>query len=265
MCTDQLLLDLSDPAQIVGLSPFAADFRRSWAAGRAESFPRLSGTAEEVMVIKPDLVVSGRFTRQATHAFIRAHNIAIEEFEPARSIAESRQQILRFGEITGGTARAAARVAELDAAVLALRSVAKGARLRVLPLSRRGWVAGSQSLVSDLLVQAGLINSGSELGLKAGGFASLEAIATLKPDAILVSQADRKAEDQGSAMLLHPAIEMLFPPERRIILPERLTVCGGPMLVEAMQQLARQIESLKTREAAPLGLTAPSYVNGQSR
>ena len=48
-------------------------------------------------------------------------------------------------------------------------------------------------------------------------------------------------------MLLHPAIQGLFPPERRIILSEQLTVCGGPRLVEAMRLLAEQIARLKLR------------------
>jgi iron complex transport system substrate-binding protein len=45
-------------------------------------------------------------------------------------------------------------------------------------------------------------------------------------------------------MLLHPAIQKMFPAEKRIILPERLTVCGGPMLTEAMRHFAREIERL---------------------
>ena len=49
------------------------------------------------------------------------------------------------------------------------------------------------------------------------------------------------AEDQGRALLLHPALQTLYPPARRIVIPERLTVCGGPMLVEALDRLAAEI------------------------
>jgi iron complex transport system substrate-binding protein len=72
----------------------------------------------------------------------------------------------------------------------------------------------------------------------------------LKPDAILVARADGAAEDQGQAMLLHPAIQSLFPPERRIVIPEALTICGGPMLADAMDRLAAQIAKLRPRNAA---------------
>jgi iron complex transport system substrate-binding protein len=250
MCTDQLLLDLAPPEQIAGLSPFAADTARSFMATRAGSLPILSGSAEEVMVLQPDLVVSGTFTKRATREFIRARGVNLEEFAPVRTLAETKRQITRFGEITGATAKAAARNAEIDAALAELRTAASAQKLRVLPLARRAWVSGSNSLMSELLTQAGLVNAAGELGIRTGGRTTLEQIVMLKPDAILISRDDGEAEDQGRALLLHPAIQLLFPPERRIVIPERLTVCGGPMLADAMRALAGQISRLKPRSAA---------------
>jgi iron complex transport system substrate-binding protein len=249
MCTDQLLLDLADPAQIIGLSPFAADAARSFLASRAQALPIMSGTAEEVMVLRPDLVVAGTFTKRATREFIRARGVNLEEFAPVRTLAETKRQITRFGEITGAQAKAAARNAELDEALVELRAAASRQKLRVLPLARRAWVSGSSSLMSELLTQAGLVNAAGELGIRTGGRTTLEAIIMLKPDAIVISRDDDAAEDQGRALLLHPAIQNLFPPERRIVIPERLTVCGGPMLVQAMRTFRQQISRLKPREA----------------
>jgi iron complex transport system substrate-binding protein len=247
MCTDQLLLDLASPGQIMGLSPFARDPALSSMAAKAAGLPMLSGTAEEIMLMKPDLVVADRFTKRATREFIRARNVPLEEFDTVLTLAETKRQITRFGEITGAAAKAAERVAELNAAAAALKDVAVSSRLRVLPLSRRGWVSGRETLISDLLRQAGLVNAADELGLPAGGFLTLEGIVKLRPDAILISSDRSSAEDQGSAMLLHPVIDALFPPERRIILSERLTVCGGPMLVDAMRSLASQVSRLIPR------------------
>jgi iron complex transport system substrate-binding protein len=247
MCTDQLLLDLAKPSQIAGLSPFARDKKLSWFAAKAEGLPLLSGTAEEIITIKPDLIVADRYTKRATREFIRARGAPLEEFDTVLTLAESRRQILRFGDITGAKQRAAERVAELDAALAALKAVALTSGLRVLPLSRRGWVAGGRTLISELLSEAGLRNAADDLGFKNGGFASLETIIALKPDALLISTDEHNAEDQGAAMLLHPAIRNAFPAERRIVLAENLTICGGPMLAEAMRVLAAQLGRIKPR------------------
>ena len=244
MCTDQLLLAIADPEQILGLSPFAQDAERSWAAGRAMDHPVLSGTAEEVLYLKPDIVMGGRFTRRATRNLLRAKGFHVEEFDPVRNIEESREQIRRVGVLTGHEERAEAHVAALDAAIERVRASASRRNLRILPLQRRGWVSGGETLITELLALTGLSNAASELGLKSGGQVSLEAIVKLRPDALLISRDDTTAEDQGRAMLHHPAINAMFPPERRLVIPQSLTVCGGPMLAEALERLAREIEKL---------------------
>jgi iron complex transport system substrate-binding protein len=251
MCTDQMLLDLARPEQILGLSPFARDSARSWAFKQAAALPILSGTAEEVMMLKPDIVLAGRFTKRTTREFIRARGIRTEEFDAVRTIAESRQQIARIAALVGAQDLGRQRIAAMDEAFLKLKAAPAGTQLRVLPLSRRGWVTGQESLTSDLLKTAGLVNVAGEIGLRSGGFLTLEAIVKLRPDAILLSRDDGAAEDQGRAKLLHPAIANLFPPERRIVIPESLTVCGGPMLIATMERLATQIANLKPRDAAP--------------
>lgn len=240
LCTDQLLLSLADPEQIVGIGPYSRDRTRSWAAGRAAAHRVLSGTGEEIVFLKPDLVLSGRPTPQATRALLRATGFRVEEFEPVRSIEEAKAQIRRVGELVGHPGRAAALDAAIDAAVARTRRAAAKAPLRVLSVQRRGWVAGADSLTSSLLATTGLANAAADLGLSTGGFVPLEAIVKARPDLILVTGSG--AEDQGQAMLLHPALARLYPPEKRIVVPERLTVCGGPMLAEALARLAAQLE-----------------------
>jgi iron complex transport system substrate-binding protein len=241
VCTDQLLLALADPGQIVGLSPASRDVARSWAATDASRHPRLSGQAEDVLILKPDLVVAGLFSRRATRELLKAKNIPVAEFDVATSLQHARDQIGRMGELTRQPERAAAHIARLDQAVERTRAAAARRSFTVLPLSRRGWVSGSDSLVNALLVAAGLSNAAGRIGLKAGGFASLETIVSAHPDLILVADDSPFAEDQGRAFLLHPALQQLYPPDKRLVIPERLTVCGGPMLAEALDRLTAEI------------------------
>ena len=79
-----------------------------------------------------------------------------------------------MGEITGHPDRATAEIARLDAAVARAHRAVADKHYRVLPLSRRGWVSGSDSFVSALLTETGLFNAAGDLGVAFGGFASLE-------------------------------------------------------------------------------------------
>jgi iron complex transport system substrate-binding protein len=242
VCSDQLLLTLADPDQIIGLSRFARDAWQSWAAGEARRYPVLSGGAEDVLMLKPDIVVASLFDKRSTRELMKAKGLHLAEFTVPRTLGEVKEQIREMGDIVQHPDRARAAIVRLDAATARARQAVTDRHFRVLPLSRRGWVSGSDSLVSSLLTETGLRNPAGDLGVAFGGYASLEAIISLKPDFILVSEAGDRAEDDGRAFLLHPALERFYPQEKRIVLPERLTVCGGVMLAEALDVLVNELK-----------------------
>jgi len=242
LCTDQLLVTLADPAQILGLSPYSRDRARSWDPAKAAQFPMLSGEAEDVLVLRPDVVVAGRFTKRATRELLKEKALRVVEFDAPRSLDDVKKQIRQMGDLVQHPERAAAEIQRMDAAIAHAREVVSRKPYRVLALSRRGWVSGGDSLTSSLLATAGLNNAATDLGYKLGGFASLETIVSLKPDFLLVSEAGDFAEDEGRAFMLHPALERLYPASKRIVIPEKLTVCGGPKLSEALDRLASELE-----------------------
>ena len=245
VCTDQLLLPLADPGQILGLSRFARDAWQSWAAEEARRYPVLSGGAEDVLALKPDAVVASSFDKRSTRELLKAQGLRLAEFSVPRNFDEVKAQIRRMGEIVQHEDRAAAEIAKLDAAMARARQAVVEKHYSVLPLSRRGWVSGRDSLVSSLLTETGLFNAADALGIGAGGFASLEAIVQARPDFLLVSEEGDRAQDEGRAFLLHPALERFYPPQKRIVLPERLTVCGGVMLSDALDALVTELKRVE--------------------
>jgi iron complex transport system substrate-binding protein len=245
VCTDQLLLPLADPEQILGLSRYSRDIWQSWAAKDASRYNILSGGAEDVLVLAPDIVVASQFDKRSTRELLKEHGLHLVEFAVPRNLEEAKGQIRQMGDISGHPDRATVEIATLDAAIARARLVVADKHYSVLSLSRRGWVSGSDSLVSSLLTATGLFNAAGDLGVAFGGYASLEAIVNLKPDFILVSEAGDRAEDDGRAFLLHPALERFYPPARRIVIPERLTVCGGVMLAEALDVLVRELKRVE--------------------
>lgn len=244
-CTDQLLLRLADPEQIVGLSPFARDRSMSWLAGEAMNYRQLSGEAEDILVLHPDIVVVGLYTRPETRQLLKDKGFRVEEFDTGNSLDDAKAQIVRMAGLLGHPERAAPEIARLDAAIARAREAVARKPYRVLFVSRRGWVAGANDMMSSLLATVGLVNAAAELGNPNGGYVPLETILMAKPDLLIVSDGGSRAEDQGKAFLLHPALEALYPPDKRIVIPERLTVCGGPMLGEALDTLVSELKRVR--------------------
>src|SRR6202051_127433 len=174
VCTDQLLMTLADPEQILGLSRYSRDRFQSWAADDARHYRILSGGAEDILVLRPDVVVASLFDKRSTRELLKEKGLHLAEFAVPRNLDEVMAQIRQMGEIVGHPDRARAEIARLDDAIARARQAVAAKPYRVLPLSRRGWVSGSDSLVSSLLAETGLFNAAGDLGITFGGFASLE-------------------------------------------------------------------------------------------
>jgi iron complex transport system substrate-binding protein len=71
-----------------------------------------------------------------------------------------------------------------------------------------------------------------------GGFVSLEKLLMIHPDLLVIKDPPVQAEDQGALYFMNPAIRALYPPERRLALPSKYTLCGGPALIAALDYLA---------------------------
>ena len=242
LCADELLLALADPGQIAALSIYATDPDLSFMAEAAEHFRHDAAAAETVVDLKPDLVLAGRFTKRATRDMLKRLGYRVVELDAVSSIAQSVAQIGSVAALVGHADRGAALIAAIEAAEARARAAAP----RDAPpptavfYQRRGYVTGGNTLTNELMAVVGLANQGGALAGKSGGFVSLERLVVARPDYLVVGASDLPAIDQGSALLAHPALTALYPPDKRILLPNRLTVCGGPSLPAALDWLSAE-------------------------
>jgi iron complex transport system substrate-binding protein len=188
--------------------------------------------------LNPDLVLAGRYTKRATRDMLNQLGYRVELLDAAKSITDSEKLIRQVAGLVGHPDRGETLIAEIDAARQRAAAAAPPSRPTAAIYQRRGYVTGGDTLSGELLSIAGFTNGGAPLAGRSGGFVSLERMVMAPPDYIVVASTTRRAEDQGSALLAHPALAALFPPQKRIVLPEKLTVCGGPSLPAALDWLA---------------------------
>jgi iron complex transport system substrate-binding protein len=239
LCADQLVVALADSDQIAALSPYAHDRHLSVVAERARQFPTLDWSAESTVALGPDLVLVGPNDRRETRVMLNSLHIPVADVALVTDIAGARTQILAVAARLGHSDRGEAMVRALDAARARARlaAVARPLAKTALVVERGGYVEGPQSLVATLLAEAGLkLPAGAPSGY--GGYMSLEKLLVTRPDVLVLKDPPLQAEDQGALFFTHPAVAALYPPERRIALPTRYTLCGGPALIEALDYLA---------------------------
>lgn len=244
MCTDQLVLALADPDQIVGLSRFAGHPRLSFAATQAVPYPHLPAAAEAVIALEPDLIVAGRFTDSATKQMLTRFGYRLEEAAFVRTLDDARTVIADMAALLGHPQRGAELIEQIDQALEEARAEPA---LTALIVQRRGYTTGTASLTGNLLADLGIVLASEELVGARGGFADLETIVRAQPDVLIMASLEQDVEDQGSALLTHPALMQRYPPHRRIALPERLTLCAGPALIEAIDRIARERDAALER------------------
>jgi iron complex transport system substrate-binding protein len=249
LCADELLLALADPGQIASLSVYATDPDLSTIVAEAAAFPHHAASAESVVALAPDLVLAGRFTKRDTRDMLTRLGYRLELLDAPRSIADSEKQIGRVAALLGHPDRGAALIADIETARARAAAAAPSVKSTAANYQRRGYVAGSDTLMSELLGIAGFADAGGKLAGRTGGFVPLEKVVASPPDYIVVASADLAAHDEGSALLAHPALMSLYPESRRIVLPPKLTVCGGPTLPLALDRVAS--EAHRVLAAAP--------------
>ena len=251
LCADQLLLALADPGQIAGLSPYAVNPVLSVMTDKAASFRLLDWDAESVVNLAPDLVLGGP-SHRPIHAMLSAMGIRVVDVDLIRNLADARRQAIDIGKLLGHPERGEALARQLEQAEARLAAVAVKPPLTALVIQREGYREGPASLVSGMLSIAGLqppaqspSGAGGFKSAEQGGFTSLEHLLTDGPDVLVLQDPPREAQDQGALFITHPALLARYGANRRIDLPERYTLCGGPPLLQGLDYLATAIKALK--------------------
>lgn len=233
-CTDAILAEVADPAQILAVSHYSHDPRAtSMPLADARRFRATGGTVEEVLALDPDVVVAGSFLPPAQAQAFRRLGVRVETFGIVPDLAENAAQVRRLAALAGHPERGEALLARIDAALAASRH--SGQKVRTLLWQEGGIVPGESTLIAQLMAQAGFASHSAARGLGQGAYLPLEQVLADPPQLVLATSGER--------MLAHPALRRLAGVHYDR-LDSSLLFCGGPTIIRAAERLAELRRSL---------------------
>ena len=235
LCTDQLALLLAAPGQLLSVSWLSQDPQSSMLAAAAARLPANHARAEEIAMLRPDLVLAGAYSAQATVALLRRIGIPVEVFPPETDLDGIRANLRRMGGVLGRAAAADAALARFDADLAAL-TPPPGPRPRAALYSANGYSSGDASLSGAILRAAGYANIGEEMGLGPGGVMALERLVLAAPDLVVRSR-HLPGHSRSEEVLDHPALAAVIARTPAAPLSDPDWVCGTPQVTDVIARL----------------------------
>lgn len=241
LCSDQLLIALAQPQQIVSLSYLSADPAFSPIAYAVEGFHLNHGQAEELLPLAPDLVLTGAFSTTLAARLLEQQGLQVQRLGVADSIAAQYAQIRQVGALLDATPQAEALVqqmqAALDTQLPRLRARVQGRRAAFY--SSNGYSYGQDTLQHDFIQSLGMHNSAA--GFSGVAQLSLEQLLVETPDFLFVDRPPADEAPLAQPLLLHPALRALRDRVQIVVLPDTLFQCASPEFVTAYQSFEAQL------------------------
>ncbi len=233
-CADQYVLKLAPRSRIAAVSPDAgAEF--SYMRAASVGVPRVRPNAEDVLVLRPDLVVrSYGGGPGAAEMFARA-GVPVLQLGYADDLAGVRRVLVETASGLGEGAKGGAIARDFDARLAAIAATASGKR--ALYVTPGGVTSGPGTLVDETLRASGLANFDDRAGWNP---LPLERLAREQPDVVAAAFFDtrwNKADPWSAAA--HPVARDALRDRVLVSLPGAWTACGGWFLLDAVEALAK--------------------------
>ncbi|MCR9254601.1 MAG: ABC transporter substrate-binding protein [Alphaproteobacteria bacterium] len=236
VCTDQLAMLLAGEGQLHSVSFLATDPSASAMPIRAEAFPPNRARAEEIYLMKPDLVVTGSFGNRDTVQMLRRLGIRVETFPLANSFDDIRMNLRRMGALLGREARAERVIAVFDRDLAGLRVDGDGVAPKAALYYANKYTSGHHSMADTIVEAAGLHNIGGDFGIRGMGQLPLEALIMAAPD-MLIRSRDYRAPALAFEVLDHPSLRKVTDETGEPVFVGARWNCGTPAVLVAVERL----------------------------
>ncbi|MBN1237866.1 MAG: ABC transporter substrate-binding protein [Gammaproteobacteria bacterium] len=249
VCTDQLVLSLADPEQILTVSWLSADPEESVRAAEARRYPLNYGSAEELLRYAPDVVVAGSFTSAHARSLLAKLGYEVVTIPPANGVDDIERNIASVAAAVGRPERGAALIEHLRETRARLARSRRAVPVPAVVVRPGGFTTGKGSLADELMALAGLVNVPAEQGLDRWGSLSMETLLRTAPELLILTGYRDDEASLANAVLAHPALRRLRDEVPTAIVPAAQWSCGLPESLESVETM--QSAAARLRRAPP--------------
>lgn len=248
LCTDQILIDLTERSRIAAVTFMAADPSLSAIPERAKGLRTTRGAAEDVLRFDPDLVLAGPYGVSATVDLLRRLGRRVVVVPQAADLDGVRASVRAVAAAIGEPARGEAAIAAFDRRLAGTPPPSRVPAPTAVIYQVGGSVSGAGSLADALLSAAGFRNLAAEYRLTRSGQLPLELLAASPPDLIALSSPADQYRSIAADNLRHPALEMVRRRHASVDLPWQLWLCGTLHVAGAVERLANARAGIEARQ-----------------
>jgi iron complex transport system substrate-binding protein len=236
VCADQLVLVLANPAHIASVSSLATDSQISNLAEQARTYRVNHARAEEIIQLQPDLIVGDVQTGRHANRLAASIGVPVHLVAWPSSIADVEKIILDLGVALEEQDQARRIVTSMQQGMGPARPQAVSAMV----YEPNGLTTGPGSLNHDVLLRAGLSNSGSTMGGGSYGAVPLERVIMSPPQLLILDDSYAGTSSRAQSLLRHPAFLSLGKRTTIYRIPSKLWLCPGPWVADAVSLLAAE-------------------------
>ncbi|VAW88826.1 Vitamin B12 ABC transporter, B12-binding component BtuF [hydrothermal vent metagenome] len=246
LCTDQYLLLLAVPDTIATVSFLSQQQKSSYYYERALAIPVNHGEAEEIVAHAPDLVLAGFYSARTTTQLLQRLGYRVELFDHPRSIQQVREQLRRMGDLIGRREQAERVINEMNERLKSVATQPAADAPTLMQYAPGGFTVGRDSLVGDIIYQAGWRNQATKAGVAHLGIVDLETLLVIAPLVLIDSPLAPDSYSFAEQMLKHPVLKKSTRPKFTVTIERKLWICGGPMVVDALIELRKARKIIET-------------------
>jgi iron complex transport system substrate-binding protein len=233
-CADQFVLGLADRGDIVALSPDAGK-SFSYLRKEAVGLPQVRASAEEVLALKPDLIVRSYGGGPNAATFFARAGVKVHQIGWGEDFDAVRKNVSEAATALGQMERGRALNAQFD---LRLKELIPSPPLSTLYLTAGGVSTGSGTMVDRMMRQAGLVNFQKQPGWHP---ISVEDLARAQPDIVAFARFGDQTDDQDQwSLTRHPVVTRMLGDRPVASFDGATTTCAGWFVVDAIEAMAAQ-------------------------